>query len=151
MHAHSRRRGHRSRGTPVTHGAALAATPAPAMLARSPRPPHPSTSPSLCPYLVCSPRTSCVRRVPRVFAVPRPRSPPRGRPQEKNPDQEKAERRRQMPYHMHINLDLLECCHLTAAMLREAPLMARERGGELRRRHISKLFRRHMDNFDHQV
>ncbi|KAG5177289.1 eukaryotic translation initiation factor 3 subunit C [Tribonema minus] len=70
--------------------------------------------------------------------------------QEKNPEQEKAERRRQMPYHMHINLDLLECCHLTAAMLREVPTMARERG-EIRRRHISKLFRRHMDNFDHQV
>jgi len=70
--------------------------------------------------------------------------------QEKNPEQEKAERRRQMPYHMHINLDLLECCHLTLAMLREVPVMASERG-DPKKRVISKIFRRHLDNFDHQV
>jgi Eukaryotic translation initiation factor 3 subunit 8 N-terminus len=70
--------------------------------------------------------------------------------QEKNPEQEKAERRRQMPYHMHINLDLLECCHLTAAMLREVPNMAQEKN-ELSKKLLSKMFRRHMENFDHQV
>jgi hypothetical protein len=55
-----------------------------------------------------------------------------------------------MPYHMHINLDLLECCHLTAAMLREVPNMAQEKN-ELSKKLLSKMFRRHMENFDHQV
>ncbi|CAM9978269.1 unnamed protein product, partial [Discosporangium mesarthrocarpum] len=70
--------------------------------------------------------------------------------QDKNPEQEKAERRRQMPYHMHINLDLLECCHLTSAMLLEVPNMAQE-STEMRRRVISKHFRRYMDIYNRQV
>ncbi|CAN0172005.1 unnamed protein product, partial [Scytosiphon promiscuus] len=70
--------------------------------------------------------------------------------QDKNPEQEKAERRRQTPYHMHINLDLLECCHLTSAMLLEVPNMAQE-STELRRRVMSKHFRRYVDIFNRQV
>ena len=38
---------------------------------------------------------------------------------DKEKAKEKAEQRRMVPYHMHINLDLVECCHLLSAMLLE--------------------------------
>ena len=69
--------------------------------------------------------------------------------QDKDPEQEKIEKRRQIPYHMHINPDLLECCHLTCAMLLELPLMAR--GAAATGYVISKHFRRHLQQYNRQV
>lgn len=76
---------------------------------------------------------------------------------DKSPEQEKAEKRRLVPYHQHINLDLLEACHLISAMLLEVPNMAGtavdggDGGGHRRQRVISRTFRKFHDQYNHQV
>uniref|UniRef100_A0A7S1TC81 Eukaryotic translation initiation factor 3 subunit C n=1 Tax=Compsopogon caeruleus TaxID=31354 RepID=A0A7S1TC81_9RHOD len=59
---------------------------------------------------------------------------------EKTPEAEKAEKRRQVPYHMHLNLDLLETAHLVSAMLLEVPNWALNQISGMKRRVISKTF-----------
>ncbi|XP_006896687.1 PREDICTED: eukaryotic translation initiation factor 3 subunit C-like [Elephantulus edwardii] len=59
--------------------------------------------------------------------------------QERNQEQEKVERRRQVPFHLHINLELLECVYLVSAMLLEIPYMAAHET-DAPRRMISKQF-----------
>uniref|UniRef100_A0A2K5QV57 Eukaryotic translation initiation factor 3 subunit C n=1 Tax=Cebus imitator TaxID=2715852 RepID=A0A2K5QV57_CEBIM len=59
--------------------------------------------------------------------------------QERNQEQEKVERCRQVPFHLHINLELLECVYLVSAMLLEIPYMAAHES-DARRRMISKQF-----------
>ena len=70
---------------------------------------------------------------------------------ERSPEQEAAERRRQVPFHLHINLELLEACYLIAATLLEIPHIASLGPVEARKRPISKPLRRLMEHYDRQT
>lgn len=68
------------------------------------------------------------------------------------PEQERLERQRQLPFHMHINLELLECIYLTCSMLLEIPLLAQTGSSpDVRKRVISKTFRRMLEYAERQV
>ncbi|CAG8603706.1 10600_t:CDS:1, partial [Acaulospora colombiana] len=66
------------------------------------------------------------------------------------PEQEKAERTRQMPFHMHINTELAEAVFLVASMLIEIPLLASLDTEEAKRKAASKSFRRLLDHASRQ-
>lgn len=67
------------------------------------------------------------------------------------PEQERAERQRQLPFHMHINTELLEAAFLVSSMLVEIPLLASLDSEDQKRKVISKPFRRLLDFADRQV
>ncbi|KAI0000335.1 eukaryotic translation initiation factor 3 subunit 8 [Russula vinacea] len=67
------------------------------------------------------------------------------------PEQEKAEKQRQLPFHMHINTELLEAAFLVSSMLVEIPMLASIDLEEQKRKAISKPFRRLLDFADRQV
>ncbi len=69
---------------------------------------------------------------------------------ERTPEQEKLDKARQLPFHMHFNLDLLECVYLVSAMLLEVPNMALH-VFDSRRKMISKQFRRLLEYSERQV
>ncbi|KAL6748871.1 eukaryotic translation initiation factor 3 subunit 8 N-terminus-domain-containing protein [Haematococcus lacustris] len=68
----------------------------------------------------------------------------------KTPRQELLEKRRQMPFHMHISLELLESVCLICAMLLEVPTMAADPLNP-KKRIISKSFHRILDTYNRQV
>jgi len=70
---------------------------------------------------------------------------------ERTPEQERAERLRQLPYHMHINLEILESAHYICAMLLEVPNMAMQSMDPSLKRIISRVLRRHLEQYDRQL
>jgi hypothetical protein len=69
---------------------------------------------------------------------------------ERDEAQEREERRRLVPYHMHINVELIEACHLISAMLLEVPnIAAAEYDG--RRRPVSGVYRKYLDATDAKI
>lgn len=67
------------------------------------------------------------------------------------PEQELIEKRRLLPFHMHLNIELLEAAYLTSCMLVEIPLLASVDTEEQRRRISSKTFKRLLDMADRQA
>lgn len=67
------------------------------------------------------------------------------------PEQELVEKRRLLPFHMHLNIELLEAAYLTSCMLIEIPLLASVDTEEQRRRISSKTFKRLLDMADRQA
>lgn len=61
------------------------------------------------------------------------------RQQERTQEQEKIEKRRLLPFHKHINLELLECVYLVSAMLLEIPDVAANEYS-IRKKMISRSF-----------
>ncbi|KAG4306508.1 hypothetical protein PORY_000496 [Pneumocystis oryctolagi] len=68
-----------------------------------------------------------------------------------SPEQERLERQRQFPFHMHINLELLECVYLTCSMLLEIPSIAASGFSPDSKKIISRSFRRMLDYNKRQV
>ncbi|CCX15869.1 eukaryotic translation initiation factor 3 subunit 8 N-terminus-domain-containing protein [Pyronema domesticum] len=72
--------------------------------------------------------------------------------QQVTPEQERLERQRQLPFHQHINLELLECAYLTCSMLLEIPALAASGSSpDVKKRVISKTFRRMLEYHERQI
>jgi len=66
---------------------------------------------------------------------------------ERSQEQERQEKKRQTPYHMHVNLELIECCHLVGAILIEIPKMVAN-AYDSKRKLSSRALKRVLDNSD---
>lgn len=75
-----------------------------------------------------------------------------GQGSQKNSQSVTEGRQRLLPFHMHINLELLECVYLTASLLIEVPLIAAtENQIDAKKKVVSKTFRRMLDYSRRQV
>ncbi|KAI9470505.1 MAG: eukaryotic translation initiation factor 3 subunit 8 N-terminus-domain-containing protein [Benjaminiella poitrasii] len=68
-----------------------------------------------------------------------------------NPELDAIERQRQLPFHMHINLELLECIFLTCSMFLEIPAQAQAGPNNNKKNIISRPFRRLLDYNERQA
>lgn len=59
---------------------------------------------------------------------------------ERSPEEEAIQRRRLFPFHLHINLELLECSYIVSAMLTEIPSLAQTEFSGKKNLRISKYF-----------
>ena len=57
----------------------------------------------------------------------------------------------QTPFHMHINLELLECVYVVSSMLLDIPATAKAGPTESKKKIISRLFRRYLNSRDGEV
>ncbi|VVT56438.1 uncharacterized protein SAPINGB_P005058 [Magnusiomyces paraingens] len=60
-------------------------------------------------------------------------------------------KQRMLPFHMHINLEFLECINLTASLLIEIPAIAASENQIDGKKVVSRNFRRMLDNSSRQV
>ncbi|KAJ1607899.1 hypothetical protein OJ253_2141 [Cryptosporidium canis] len=79
--------------------------------------------------------------------------------QERTPEQERAEKRRLLPYHMHLSLEVIDCIYLICSMLLEVPYLAYHKSlinqnesgsSHIKLRPISKQFRRLLEQYERQ-
>merc|ERR1712130_183981 len=68
---------------------------------------------------------------------------------EKDAEQEKIESRRQMPYHMHINTEILETVYFVSAILLEIPHAAHAQ--DSKRKPVSKILRKYLEANSRQI
>lgn len=65
---------------------------------------------------------------------------------EKTPEQERLDKSKQLPFHMHFNLELLECVYFVCAMIIQVPLMVTRKPV-----HSTKAFRKMFDYHNKQA
>jgi translation initiation factor 3 subunit C len=69
---------------------------------------------------------------------------------EKSAEVDRAERRRLLPFHMHLNIELVEAAYGLSAMILEAPQLAKSMGSDVSSRRLGK-YKRQLESYDRQL
>jgi len=69
---------------------------------------------------------------------------------DKGAEQEKLESRRQMPYHMHINTEILETFYFISAILLEVPNSAAN-AFDMKRKPVSRILKKYLEGSERQI